>query len=84
MGSSREKMGSSRKRLTSQKSISTRVMRASKRPEGSEVWIEDEELVWVLAEVVSQQNTMLSVRLKSSGETKELDLVSFSIDAIPR
>lgn len=68
-------MGTPSRRVMVQRSLSTRVMRAVKLAEKSEVWIEDDELVWVLVEVVSQDNTFLTVRHKSSGVTMEIDMV---------
>lgn len=51
-------------------------MRAETYPVGSEIWTNDEGEMWVLAEVISQENTILTVRRKSiSGERLEIDLV---------
>lgn len=66
--------------LVSQPSVSTLMMRAQRRPEGTEVWMEDERQVWALVEVVKQDNTMLTVRHKSSGKTEEIDLVRGKIE----
>ncbi len=57
-------------------SMSTRAFTAETRPEGSLVWTEDDRKMWVLVEVLSQQNTLLKVRRKDTGELLEIDLVS--------
>lgn len=55
-------------------------MRAMKRPRGSEIWVEDDAQVWALAEVVSQDNTLLTVRRTGSAEMESIDLVSLKKD----
>ena len=57
------------------RSLSTHLVRADTYPVGSEIWTNDEDEVWVLAEVISQENTILAVRRKSTGERLEIDLV---------
>jgi len=57
-------------------SMSTRAFTAETRPEGSLMWTGDERMMWVLVEVLSQQNTLLKVRRKDTGELVEIDLVS--------
>lgn len=52
------------------------LMRVEAIPSGSKIWAEDEEKVWVLTEVVRQDNTILTVRERKTGEHKEIDLVS--------
>lgn len=56
------------------------LIRADTIPPGSEIWTEDEtddgEEVWMLAQVVRQENTLLTVRKKQTGEELEIDLVS--------
>lgn len=42
---------------------------------GSMIWVDDLEEVWVLAEVVNQRNTLLTVRRKKTREVLEIDLV---------
>lgn len=64
-----------RQGLVSQASVSMDLIRADTIPNGSKVWVEDTEQVWILVEVVRQDNTMLTVRRKT-GEEVELDLVS--------
>ena len=44
-------------------------------PIGSRIWAEDEEQVWILAEVVRQESTRLTVRNKKTGEELLIDLV---------
>lgn len=61
--------------ITSQPSVSMQLMRADTVPRGSHVWVEDDKLVWVLAEVVRQENTILTVREMSSGRQRDVDLV---------
>lgn len=56
-------------------SMSTRAFRAESRPQGSWLWTADPKKVWGLVEVVHQENTILTVRRKSDGETLEIDLV---------
>lgn len=58
------------------RSLSTHVFREETHPVGSEIWTSDEGDIWVLAEVISQDNTILVVRRKSTGEKLEIDLVS--------
>lgn len=56
------------------------LIQADSIPTGSEIWVEDEadggEEVWMLATVVEQKNTLLTVRKKKTGEDLEIDLVS--------
>ncbi|CAM9488990.1 unnamed protein product, partial [Ectocarpus sp. 13 AM-2016] len=54
------------------RSLSARVMRA--RCFTGDTWVDDEVEVWILAEVVRQDNTLLTVRRKSNGEDIEVDL----------
>lgn len=65
--------------ITSQPSVSMSLLRADTIAAGSEIWAEDEgdggEDVWMLAEVVRQENTLLTVRKKETGEELEIDLV---------
>lgn len=61
--------------ITSQPSMSMNRMRAETIPSGSGIWVEDEERVWMLAEVVQQDNTLLTIRRKRTGEVMEIDLV---------
>ena len=51
-------------------------MQADQMPQGEELWVEDDNEVWVLASLVRQQNTILTVRRKDTGEQLEIDLVS--------
>lgn len=59
-----------------QRSISARLMSADQIPMGEEIWVEDAKEVWVLTQLVSQQNTQLKVKNKATGEVVEIDLVS--------
>lgn len=61
--------------ITSQPSMSMQLMRADTIPPGSHVWVEDKEMVWVLVEVVRQENTILTVREKDTRQEQEIDLV---------
>lgn len=65
--------------ITSQASVSMSLLRADTIAAGSEIWAEDEadggQEVWMLAEVVRQENTLLTVRKKETGEELEIDLV---------
>lgn len=61
--------------ITSQPSMSAKLMRADTIPRGSSIWVEDDEEVWVVADVIRQQNTLLTVRRKKTGEELEIDLV---------
>lgn len=63
--------------ITSQHSMSMNLIRADTIPAGSEVWAEHDEQVWMLAEVVRQENTLVTVRQKSTGEEVEIDLVRY-------
>lgn len=67
--------------IVSQPSVSMNLIRADTIPVGSEIWAEDEadggEEVWMLAQVVRQENTLLTVRKKKTGEELEIDLVSY-------
>lgn len=65
-----------RRGLSLQRSVSARLMQAKQMPRGEEIWVEDEKAVWVLAELVEQQNTILKVRRKDTGQALEIDLVS--------
>lgn len=40
------------------------------------IWAEDEEDAWVLVEVLRQENTLLTVQGKHTGEERIIDLVS--------
>lgn len=66
--------------LVSQPSVSMNLIQAESIPAGSEIWVEDEDdggqEVWMLATVVEQTNTLLTVRKKKTGEELEIDLVS--------
>lgn len=55
--------------------MSSLVMHAEKMNSGSLVWKEHSQKVWVLVEVLSQENTMLRVRHKATREEEEVDLV---------
>ena len=66
-------MGPSRRGMS--RSLSTHLVRADKYEVGSEIWTSEEGEIWVLAEVISQENTILAVRRKSTGEALEIDLV---------
>lgn len=57
-------------------SLSTHLVLANKYEVGSDVWMDDEARVWVQAEVLKQDNTLLTLRRKDTGETVEIDLVS--------
>lgn len=50
-------------------------IRADTIPAGSTIWTEDDEDVWMMAEVVRQENTLLTVKRKRTGEEVEIDLV---------
>lgn len=65
--------------IVSQPSVSAGLIRAALRPAGSLVWTEHEDKVWMLVEVVSQDNTILSVRHKATGNLEEIDLVSHGL-----
>lgn len=54
------------------------LLRADTIPAGSEIWAEDDEQVWMLAEVLRQENTLLTVRQKSTGDELEIDLVRYT------
>lgn len=64
----------------SQPSVSMKLLRAPSIEAGSEIWAEDEsdggEEVWMLAQVLRQDNTLLTVRKNRTGEELEIDLVS--------
>lgn len=66
--------------IVSQPSVSMKLLRAQTIEAGSEIWAEDEsdggEEVWMLAQVLRQDNTLLTVRKKKTGEELEIDLVS--------
>ncbi len=55
--------------------VSGSLLTAETIPVGSQIWVDDEEQVWMLAEVVRQENTSLTVRRKATGEELEIDLV---------
>lgn len=55
--------------------VSGSLLTAETIPVGSEIWVDDEEQVWMLAEVIRQENTSLTVRRKGTGEEVEIDLV---------
>lgn len=57
--------------------MSMNLIRADTIPAGSEVWAENDEHVWMLAEVVRQENTLVTVRQKSTGQEVEIDLVRY-------
>lgn len=57
-------------------SMSTKAFTAEKRPQGSLVWTANPENGWVLVEVLTQDNTLLSVKNKATGATEMIDLVS--------
>lgn len=63
--------------LALQRSISARVMVADQLPQDKDMWVENEAEVWVLTDLISQQNTQLKVRRKNTGEVLEIDLVSY-------
>eukprot|EP00752_Nemacystus_decipiens_P009414 g8417.t1 len=64
--------------IVSQPSVSMKLLRAQPIEAGSEIWAEDEsdggEEVWMLAQVLRQDNTQLTVRKKKTGEELEIDL----------
>lgn len=64
------------RRLALQRSMSARVMVADELPQDKDMWVENEAKVWVLTDLISQQNTQLKVRRKDTGEVLEIDLVS--------
>lgn len=68
-----------RRGIVSQPSVSMKLLRAQTIEAGSEIWAEDEsdggEEVWMLAQVLRQDNTLLTVRKKETGEELEIDLV---------
>ncbi|CAM9653889.1 unnamed protein product, partial [Chrysoparadoxa australica] len=53
---------------------SQRLLEVEEIPAGDIIWIEDEEEVWVQAEVVSQENTLLVVNNKKTYERQTIDL----------
>ena len=59
------------------------LLRADTMPSCTEIWAEDEadggDEVWMLAEVLRQDNTMLTVRKKKTGEELAIDLVRSSV-----
>eukprot|EP00752_Nemacystus_decipiens_P008749 g7810.t1 len=57
-----------------QGSSSTHLVKAATYPVGSSIWTNDEGDIWVLAEVTSQENTILTARLRSTGEALKIDL----------
>lgn len=65
--------------IVSQPSVSMKLLRAQTIEAGSEIWAEDEtdggEEVWMLVQVLRQDNTLLMVRKKKTGEELEIDLV---------
>lgn len=62
--------------LALQRSMSTKVMVADVIPPGKEIWVDNDKEVWVLTDLLSQQNTVLKVRRKDTGEVLDVDLVS--------
>lgn len=72
--------GAPQRGIVSQPSVSMKLLRALPIETGSEIWAEDEadggEEVWMLAQVLRQDNTLLTVRNKKTGEELEIDLVS--------
>lgn len=42
---------------------------------GSLIWTQDELDVWVLARVLRQEKTLLTVSVQKTGEEREIDLV---------
>lgn len=62
--------------LALQRSVSSRLISVNQMHEGEQIWIEDEHDVWVLADLLSQENTMLTVRRKDTRVVEEIDLVS--------
>lgn len=61
--------------LVSQPSISAQLMRAEIRAASSKIWMEDARKVWALVEVVSQDNTIVTIK-HPDGQRDEIDLVS--------
>ena len=55
---------------------SQRLIRADKIPKGRVIWIEDDDEVWQEAEVIEQNNTLLTCKHRGNGSTVEVDLVS--------
>lgn len=55
--------------------MSGSLLQAETIPVGNEIWVDDDDQVWMLAEVVRQENTSLTVRRKATGEELEIDLV---------
>lgn len=45
---------------------------------GEQIWVEDSKLVWALAKLVSQHNTILKVKRKDTGEPVDVDLVRWT------
>lgn len=56
-------------------SLSTHLIKAAHHDIGSDVWMDDENQVWVQATVLKQDNTLLTLRRKGTGETVEIDMV---------
>lgn len=61
--------------LALQRSVSSRLMSADQMRSGEEVWVEDQSEVWVLTDLLHQQNTLLRVRRKDTGLQMEVDMV---------
>lgn len=59
--------------LVSQPSISAQLMRAEIRAASSKIWMEDARKVWALVEVVSQDNTIVTIK-HPDGQRDEIDL----------
>lgn len=59
-----------------QRPVSARLLQFEKLVPEEELWVEDENETWVLAVLVEQQNTILKVQRKDTGEVLQVDLVS--------
>lgn len=69
--------------IATQPSMSATLMRAETIAPGSKIWAEDDERVWILTEVIRQDNTILTVRDKT-GQEIEIDLVREPIKVLYR
>lgn len=68
--------------IASQQSMSGLAMRAAQMHQ-SLVWKEHSEKMWVLVEVLSQDNTILRVRHQATDAEEEIDLVSARAIPVP-
>ncbi|CAM9665996.1 unnamed protein product [Ascophyllum nodosum] len=60
--------------LALQRSVSSRIMHAERMPISEEIWVEDDKQVWALTSLVEQENTLLKVRRRDTGEVVKIDL----------